>query len=310
MKMLWRNLARKREVAADLDEEIRSYQAMLEDEHLQAGADQATARRRAQLETGGAQQIKEEVQDIRLGSTLEAIASELRQSLRGLRRNPSLTLLAILMLALGMGASTTVFSIFQAALLQPLPFRDPDRLVQVWETRLARNINRTSFSLANFWDVHDGNQSFEGLAACRYEDANLTGIGEPQKVSAISVSAGFLRTLGVTPVLGRDFVEDDVRGGSESSVALLGNAFWTQQFSADVNVLGRTLRLGDRAYTVVGVLPRSHVWLNEQIYIPFGSSPNMNRGSWEYSVIGRLAKGVSSEAAALDLERIATRLDQ
>jgi len=310
MKMLWRNLARKREVSADLDEEIRAYQAMLEDEHLQAGADLATARRLALLETGGAQQIKEEVSDIRLGVTLETVASELRQSLRGLRRNPSLTLLAILMLALGMGASITVFSIFQAALLQPMPFREPDRLVELWETRLARNIDRSSFSLANFWDVHDRNHSFEELAAYRYDNANLTGVGEPQKVSASSVSTGFLRTLGVAPVLGRDFVDDDVRGGSESSVALLGNAFWKQQFNGDANVIGRTLRLGDRAYTVVGVLPRSHVWLNDQIYIPFGSGPNMNRGSWEFSVIGRLAKGVSLEAASIDLEQIAASLDQ
>jgi putative ABC transport system permease protein len=123
LKTLWRNLARKRVVEEELDAEIRSYREILEDEKMRTGADPSAARREALLELGGAERIKEEVRDIRLGGTLEAIGAELRQSFRGLRRNPGLTFLGTVMLGLGMGASTLVFSIFQAALLKPLPFR-------------------------------------------------------------------------------------------------------------------------------------------------------------------------------------------
>jgi hypothetical protein len=137
LKILLRNLTRRQQVEGDLDDEIRSYQDMLEDE---------MGRREALLELGGVEQIKEEVRDVRLGATLEAMGTELRQSLRGLRRNPGLSVLGVVMLALGVGASTVVFSIFHAALLRPMPFRESDRLVQLWETRLDRGFTQASFT--------------------------------------------------------------------------------------------------------------------------------------------------------------------
>ena len=142
LKTLWRNVSRKQRVEKELDDEIHSYREMLEDEKARTSADPGTARREALLELGGAEQIKEAVRDVRLGVTLEAMAAELRQSWRGLRRNPGLTILGTLMLALGMGASTIVFSIFYSALLRPLPFRDSDRLVQISETRHPRGIEQ------------------------------------------------------------------------------------------------------------------------------------------------------------------------
>src|SRR5258706_511168 len=152
IKTLWRNVARKRRVDDDLDQEIRSYQTMLEDEKARAGADARLARREALLELDGAERIKEQVRDVRRGSTLDSISGELRQSLRALRRNPALTAVGVIMMALGIGASTVVFSIFYAALVQPLPFRDGARVVQLWETRLDRGFSQASFTEANFWD--------------------------------------------------------------------------------------------------------------------------------------------------------------
>src|SRR5215831_7043640 len=140
LKALWRNLTRTQKVDDDLDAEIRSYQQMLEDEKTRDGAPPATAQREALIELGGAQQIKEGVRDIRRGAVLEGIWTELRQSLRGLRRNPGVSTVVVGVLALGMAASTVVFSIFQSALLKPLPFRNPERLVQITETRLERGI--------------------------------------------------------------------------------------------------------------------------------------------------------------------------
>jgi len=171
LKTLWRNLARTRTVDTDLDGEIRSYQTMLEDEKVRAGVDPRVARREALLELGGAEQIKEEVRDVRLGATLSTLWTELRQSARGLRRNPGLTILGAVMLALGIGASTVVFSIFYAALLKPLPFRDSERVVQLWETRKDRGFNQASFTEANFWDVREQNRSFEEVAA--YHDGAI-----------------------------------------------------------------------------------------------------------------------------------------
>ena len=175
LKRFWRNLAHPQHADADLNAEISSYQTMLEDEKRRSGADHQTARRQALLELGGAAQIQEEVRDVRLGASLDSIGAELRQSLRGLRRNPGLTVIGTLMLALGMAASITVFSIFYAALVQPLPFRDTARLVELFETRQERGWNQMTFTEANFWDLRAQNRAFQEVGAWHYGEANLTG---------------------------------------------------------------------------------------------------------------------------------------
>lgn len=309
LKTLGRNLARRQGVEDDLEDEIRSYREMLEDEKVRGGMEPSRARRESLLELGGAEQTKERVRDVRLGATLEAIGSEIRQSARGLRRNPGLTILGVSMLALGMGASTVMFSVFYAALLQPLPFRDSTRLVQIWETRRERGIDQASFAEANFWDVRAQNHAFQEVAAYHYDEANLTGNGPAEKVTVPRVSAGFFRTLGVSPVLGRDFSYDEDRAGADRLV-ILGNRFWKSRFDADPGVLGKTLRLNDRAYTVVGVLPPGQPWINEQLYVPHGYRPGVDRGSWEFEIIGRLRPGVSADAARTDLQHIAGGLGQ
>ena len=305
MQTLWRNLARKGRVDDDLDEEIRAYQTMLEDEKTQAGADPVTARREARLDLGGAEQVKEQVRDIRFGATLDSLGAELRQSLRGLRRNPTLTVLGGVMLSLGMGASIVVFSVFYATLLQPLPFRHAGRLVQIWESRQPRGIDKADFSEANFWDVRAQNHAFAEVAAYHSDDANLTGNGSPEKVTCMAISAGFLRALGVSPVLGRDFSYDEGGNRNGQGVVILGSRFWSTRLGGDPQILGKTLRLNDRGYTVVGVLPPGEPWINDQTYVPLGFRPDADRGSWEFQVIGRLARGVSIGAARADLQRIA-----
>jgi len=307
LKTLWRNVSSKQKIDDDLDDEIGSYREMLEDEKRRKGADPSVARRDALLELGGAEQIKEAVREVRAGVTLDAIAAELRQSFRGLRRNPGITILGTLMLALGMGASTAVFSIFYSALLRPLPFRDSGRLVQISETRLARGIDRASFTEANFWDVRSMNRSFAEVGTYHYDEANLTGDGPSERVTASFVSAGFFRTLGVSPVLGRDFSYEEGRGGT-NHVAILGNRFWRSRFGGDTNILGRTLRLNDHAYTVIGVLPPGEPWINDQLYVPFVYRAAADRSSWEFVVIGRLAPNVTLEAARADLGKIAAVL--
>lgn len=307
---LWRNLTRRRQVEENLDEEIRSYQAMLEDEKIRAGASPGVARREALLELGGAEQVKESVRDVRFGAALDSIGAELRQSLRALRRNPSLTVVGSLMLALGMGASTVVFSVFYAALVEALPFRELDRVVQITETRRDRGLANFSFMEANFWDLRAQNHAFEELAAYHDGTAILTGNGPAEKVTCPTVTAGFFRTLGVAPVLGRDFSYDEGGDGAAQRVVILGHRFWKSRLGADPQILGKTLRLEGRGYTVVGVLPPGQPWLDAQTYVPFAYRPNADRGSFEFEVVGRLARGVSVEAARAELQRVAGVLAQ
>ncbi len=310
LKTLWRNLTRKQIVEDDLTRELHSYQDMLVAEKSRAGMGSDAALRATRLEMEGTEQIKEHVRDVRLGVTVETFFSEIAQSLRSLRRNKDLTVLCTGMLALGIGASTVVFSIFYAALVQPLPFRDPDHLVELHESRLARGIDAAAFSEANFWDVRAQNHSFKEVAAFHYDEANLTGDGPAEKVTDRSVTAGFFRTLGVSPLLGRDFSYAEDRNGFANGVIILGNKFWRRRFNADPNIIGKTLRLNDKGCTVVGVLPPGEPWIDDQVYQLFGHRADADRGSWEFSVIARLAPGVSRQAAQADLTRLAALLDR
>lgn len=310
LRALWRNLMRKQRVEEDLAAELDSYQTMLSDEKARTGIDPEAALRGARLEMEGLEQIKEKVRDVRLGVAVETFLAEVWQSLRALSRNKDLSILATTMLALSIGATTVVFGVFYAVLIQPLPFRDAHQLVELSESRLSRGIDHAAFSEANFWDVRALNRSFKDVAAFHYDEANLTGNGPAEKVTDRSVTATFFRTLGVSPVLGRDFAPADDRNGLQNRVVILGNKFWRSRFGADPQIIGKTLRLNDRACTVVGVLPPGEPWINDQIYQPFGYRADANRGSWEFSVIGRLAPGVSLLAAQADLRRVAAALEQ
>jgi len=219
---IWLNLFHKHAVDKVLDEEIRSCRQLLEDEKISAGADSETARREAAIELGAIELIKEQVRDVRRGALLEGFWTEVRQSIRALRRNPGMAAMCILMLALGIGASTTIFSVFEAVLLRPLPFRDTDRLVELAETRLDRGIDEMNFSEADFWDLHDRTKSLESVAAYNGFRTNLTGDGEPEKVSGAQVTVEFFRTIGVSPVLGRTFSAKKATPGSQFSATNFG----------------------------------------------------------------------------------------
>ncbi len=181
-------------------------------------------------------------------------------------------------------------------------------MVERTESRIQRGLNQVAFSEANFWDLRSRNHSFQEIGAYHFNEANLTGSGAPQKVTAISISAGFLRTLGVTPVLGRDLSYDETLAGFDNRVVLLGNKFWKEHFGGDPNILGATLRLNDRACTVIGVPARREPWIHHELYPPFGYRPNANRGSWEFNVIGRYRPGVTEAAARNDMDVIAASL--
>ncbi len=237
------------------------------------------------------------------------IALDVRQAIRNMRKNPGTTLLAVLMLAVGIGATSAIFSVFYAVLLQPLPFPEPSRLVQLWETRTGNQWNQATFTEANFWDVQARNRTFDGIACYHDLTANLTGSGEPEKIDGGAISAGFFRVLGVNPVAGRDFLPEEDQLGHDNSVLLLGNKFWKTHFNGDPQVVGKAVQLNGKSFQVVGVLPPGEPWLDvADVFIPFVHKANADRGSFEFQVIGRLKKGVSLQTAQADLTTVANSL--
>lgn len=235
---------------------------------------------------------------------------DFRQAVRAMKKNPAFTFLAIVMLAVGIGATTAIFSVFYSVLIQPLPFSEPERLVQVWETRLQHNWRQASFTEGNFWDIRALNHSFEEMAAFHNLTANMTGFGDPEQVDAGMISAGFFRVLRVKPVHGRDFLPEEDQPGHENHVLLLRNKFWRAHFGGDPNVIGKTVRLDDKVFQIVGVLPPGEPWLDAaDIFVPLVQNPKAGHGSFEFAVIGRLRKGVGSAAALADLQTICKSLE-
>ncbi len=242
---------------------------------------------------------------------MESILQDIRYALRALRKHPGFTAVALVTLGLGIGANTAIFSIIQSVLLAPLPFEEPERLVQVWESRVERGWTRAGMNPANFWDFRERNRTFEDLTAIWYGGRNLTGFGFPQRVGTGQVSAGFFRVLRVEPVLGRTFLPGEDEPGGETRVVLLSNGFWRTRFAADSTALGRSLTLDGESYTVVGVLPAGEPWLDDtEIFVPFVRDPEFDRVGFWLNVIGRLAPGVSIEAARSDLLAIARQLEE
>src|SRR5215470_9693242 len=234
---------------------------------------------------------------------------DFRQAIRNMRKNIGSTFLAVLMLAVGIGATAAIFSVFYSVLIEPLPFPESSRLVQLWESRVKNRWNQATFTEANFWDIQERNRTFEGIATLHGFTANLIGSGDPEQVEGGLISSGFFHVLGVKPVAGRDFLPEEDQPGHDNHVALLRNKFWKTHFNGDPQIIGKKIRLNSTSFQIVGVLPPGEPWLDAaDVFIPFVHRANPNRSSFEFQVIGRLAKGVTFQTAETDLNTIAKSL--
>jgi predicted permease len=239
------------------------------------------------------------------------ILLDFRHAVRAMKKNPGFTCLALAMLGVGIGATTAIFSVFYAVLLRPLPFPEPERLVQLWETRPELNLKYTSFTEGNFWDLRDRSKSFEELAAYHDATLNMTGGENPEQVSAGVVSSGLFRVLGTKPILGRDFLPDEDQLGRQAHVVLLGDKFWRSHFGGDPKAVGQILHLSGAGFLVVGVLPAGEPWLDAaDVFVPLARNPNAGHGSFEFAVVGRLRKGIASQAALAEVQTICKSLEQ
>lgn len=243
--------------------------------------------------------------------TMRQMLADLRHGARSTFRSRGFAAIAVGTLALGIGASASIFSVVRSVLLRPLPFPEPERLVDVSETRPERNMFEIAFTYANFYDVLEMNRSFQSLGTISWRSMTYLGDKEPARISVASATVGFFRALGVTPVVGRFFTDGEDNAGADPRLVILSHAFWTSRFGQDRSIVGRSITLESEAYRVIGVLPPGRPWLDAaDIFTPFIRPTRLDRTSWELPVIGRLKPGVTLEAAQADVQQIAKRLGE
>ncbi|UCC74284.1 MAG: ABC transporter permease [Gemmatimonadota bacterium] len=306
----FRSLFRKVELDRELDEELAAYLDLLTEEKIRAGMGPEQARRAARLELGGVEQVKEKVREKRLGATIDTLLQDVRYAFRSLRKNRSFSVVSVLILAIGIGANTALFSNIQTVLLRPIPFAEPDRLVAGRKTingRLEGTVSRI-----DYFDYREFGQSFEELAALANftQEFTVTGGGRPELVEAAYVTWNLFPTLGVNPVSGRLFLpEEEEQDGLQ--IVLISYGLWQRRFGGSPDAIGKSIIIENVPLTVVGVMPRgfrflfdADIWFLVDRYGPFDGE----RDDHSHLVIGRLKPGVTIEAAQGEVDAISSNL--
>src|SRR5437588_8616040 len=244
---------------------------------------------------------------------LSDLWQDLRYGLRMLAKNPGFAAVAVIALALGIGANSAIFSVVNTVLLRPLPYKNPERLVLVWEENSKQGFPRDTPSPANFLDWRDQNQVFESMAAIAEASFNLTGAGDPERIDGRRVSASLFSLLGVEPQLGRGFrTEEDQPGGNH--VVIISHGLWQRRFGSDPGIIGKPINLNGESFTVVGVMPRTFQFptRRDQLWVPiaFNAKEAGERGNHYLEVIARMKPSVTLAQAQAEMTTIATRLQQ
>ncbi len=308
-----RGLFRKKEAEQDLDEELRGYLDASVREKVAAGMSPDAALRAARQEFGGLEAVKENTRAAGWESLVESFWQDICFGARILRKNPGFTVVAVLTLALGIGANTAVFSLVNAILLRPIPFADPGRLMMIWHTPPQTSfpgVARFIVSPANYLDWSRQNHVFDQMAAIGFRRFNLTGMGEPESVTAAAVSADFFSLLGVRPGEGRGFVPDDDQPG-RGDVVIMSYGFRQSHFAPNENVLGKIIKLNDQSYVVIGVTPPKFSFPSHaQLWMPLAWTDKERavRGNHNFLVIARLKSGVEKERAQIEMDSISDDL--
>ncbi len=306
-----RALLKGRKLDEEFEQEIHSHLALLEQENIRRGMSPEQAHYAALRSFGGVTQVREENRRRRGLRHLELLFQDLRYAGRMMRRNPGFTAVAVLTLALGIGANTAMFSVVQGVVLAPLPYEQPERLVVVLENNLTlKHIIFTSYP--DFLDWQRSAQSFQQMGVLRSESLDLTNPGPAEHLDGQAISAGFFNTLGVKLALGREFSsEEDRQGGAP--VAVISDRLWREKLEASSAALGKPLTLKGVDYTIVGVLPPAfHFWANADVYIPVGQGDPVTstRTVHAYLGIARLKPGVSKGQAQAEMDAIQQNLQQ
>lgn len=310
---VWRTIARGRRLEADLDAELGAWV----DEHVgrrvRGGETPEAARRAVLAEMGGVEPVKEQVREVRMGRLLDETLRDVAHAWRGFRRTPAFTVAALTTLALGVAAVTTIFSVAHALLLQPLPFRDPDRLMFVWADQTAEGYPRAPLSGPELRDLDERSTRFDGFGAIWATTAALTGDDAPEQLRIGLVTSDFFSLLGADAALGRTFTVDDESVEGATTI-LLSDAVWRRRYGADAGIVGRRVDVNGRPTVVIGVMPAGfRLMMPPDAAVPddleafqlfnrrFTEGP---RGQRYLRVIGRMRSDVSDVDAIADVARV------
>jgi len=298
----------------ELGDELRFHVEQQTAANVAAGMPREEARRQAMLQFGGAESVKEDCREQRSGFCLETLWSDMRYGVRMMARSPGFTIVAILTLALGIGANTAIFSVVNGVLLSPLPFPQPEQLVTLSESK--PNFATGSISYLNFRDWQKNNHTFSSMAISRPISFSLTGTGEAEQLKAELLSSDYFSLLGVKPIIGRMFAPGEDEVGA-APIVLISAGLWKRKFGSSPEVLGRTITLDGGGFTIVGVIPAEFDLLtrsfrNSDVYVPIGQWKNnflLNRGAGlGIHGIGRLKPGVTIEQARADMDEVTRNL--
>jgi putative ABC transport system permease protein len=305
----------------DLDEELRSHIEMRAADNLAAGMTPEAARFEAQKRFGNTALLKEDTRNADIVGWMDVAARDFRYALRMLQRSPGFTAVAVLTLALGIGANTAIFSVINSVLLRPLPYHDPGSLVMVWESNSQHPKPHNTVSPPNFLDWQSRNKSFSDIAYIADVRNNLTGNGDPEEVVVQAVSANFFSVLGVNPLLGHGFTPENGQAGHDN-VVILSYGLWKDRFTGDPAIVGKSILLNGKPQTVVGVAPQNFNW-----FIKDGSLTGAKPRLWSpfvfpesfhdhkqigrfLTVAARLKPGVTAAQAQAEMTAIAAQLER
>src|SRR6516225_984169 len=314
-RFLQRFLALFRSPAYDgeLEAEMATHIELAIEENLRRGLTPAEARRQALVQFGGPARSREQHRDTRSFRLLDEMSQDLRYTLRTLRKDRSFAIIALVILALSIGANTAVFSVVNTLLLRPLPFPDSHQLVWIAPPPTACGLSYATYSADAYEEFRAQSRAYQDVtgyeAFTTPDNLRLTGLGEPEPATGVEVIGNFFQVLGVQPAMGRLFAPDEVRGGPQ--VALLSNAYWRRQFNADPAIVGKAIELNGAPVTVVGVLPASFDFgavfspgAKVDLFTPLDLDRERNWGNI-VTLLGRLKPGVTVAHALDDANRVA-----
>ena len=300
-----------------MDEELQFHVAKYAEDLVRAGVGREEAVRLARVEFGGVEKIKEECRETSGWQWPQELGQDIRYGLRMLRKNWGFTTVAVLTLALGVGANTAIFSVVYAVLLKPLPYANAQQLFNVFQEQKKDSSAKTGWSYLNFAEVRKQNTVFSGMAGAQRHQLTLTGRGEPRVVDTSVVTPEFFSVFGEKPLAGRIFFDEDGRAGAPP-VVMLSENLWRGQFGADEKIIGQSINLDQVAFTVVGVMPAAfrfpEITKSEPLWIPLVNDPLFGkwmerRGGHWLQVTARVKAGVSMAQVQTELDAISARLE-
>ena len=316
LRLRVRALLNRRRLNHDLEEEIRFHLAERTNRYAQQGLESAQAARLARQRFGSPTAWKEVCRNMWTFRWTEVLLQDLRYALRTLWKNPSFTITVTLTLALGIGANTAIFSVFDATVLRPLPYQEPSKLIMLWGNVQRETVERRGTSLPDYADWRDQSQSFDDMALFRSASFTVSGVGQPERFRGEFVAHPYFRLLGVRPIVGRTFRPEEDTVPQRDAVVILSAGLWQRKFGRDPGIVGQVIRLNDRSYTVIGVLPEWFQGITDQaeLWIPLhmlGTEQTFQRrGNRGPSVLARLKADISLAQAQAEMDGICKRLEQ